>query len=248
MDAAGVYQGVEHGQGRRGEHARRRRSVRLLAGAERRRQHAGGRCDQRRQRRAGDQRQRQGRQRTVRGRGLCVLTHGHDMAAAGVRQARDQRGGRSLRLFGGAQLRRQHAGRGGVQREYFGARHQSAARQQVRPVWRALRLHAAERELEPAGVHQGLAQRAERRVRLCDVDQLRRQHDRRRRGRRVVPDAGDRSARLRGRCAAGTGREHLGGRGVRVRPQWHDVERAVVHQGAQRTAVQLVRRPAGAER
>ena len=56
MDAAGLHQGVQHGEGWRRRRSGRRRPVRLLAGAERRRQHAGGRCHQRRQRRAADQR------------------------------------------------------------------------------------------------------------------------------------------------------------------------------------------------
>ena len=41
-NAAGVHQSVEHGYGRRGRRAERRRPVRLLPCAERRRQHAGG--------------------------------------------------------------------------------------------------------------------------------------------------------------------------------------------------------------
>ena len=54
--AAGVYQGLEHGQRRRRRRFRRRRSVRLLHRVELRRQHAGGRRDRRRQQRHGHQR------------------------------------------------------------------------------------------------------------------------------------------------------------------------------------------------
>ena len=49
-------------------------------------------------------------------------------------------------------------------------------------------------------------------------------------------------------AAPQAGGEHLGRRGVRVRPERHHVDGAGVHQSHQRAAVQLVRRQAGAER
>ena len=79
--------------------------------AERRRQHVGGRCHQRRQRGATDQWKPGRRLGAVCRRGLRVRANGHHVGAAGLRQEREHgRRGRS-RVFGGAQLRRQHTRR-----------------------------------------------------------------------------------------------------------------------------------------
>ena len=136
-----------------------------------------------------------------------------------ILKRRPRRGRGSVWIFRGAQLRRQHAGRRRFRRPDGSGRTINAPHDtRANGFRRALRLHAPERRMEPAGVHQRLQERAERRVRLCHRDQRRREHHRGRRGRRSLPDAGHRSSRVRQRLAAPAGREHLGRRGVRVRP------------------------------
>ena len=87
LDAAGVHQGVEHRQARKGDVPATATSSASRC-AERRRQHAGGRRHQRRQRGATDQRQPGRRLGAVCRRRVRVLAERHHVGAAGLHQER----------------------------------------------------------------------------------------------------------------------------------------------------------------
>ena len=81
----------------------------------------------------------------VGGRRLRLHAHRHGLVAAGLRQVRQHRRRRHVRLRRGADRRRQHAGGGQLRRGRLGARRQRHARQPQQRLGRGLCVHARRR-------------------------------------------------------------------------------------------------------